>query len=363
MGARGVASGHGAHLVGRAAAEPGAGGQRRRRKRYCLLGGAPGCRVAPVPMAATTCLAAHLAPAAAGPGLLCLRSVQLPPGPACPAEPGVPDSAARTSRRRQAGPAWLWTPLLQGLQAEVFVREEHPYHGTASYFRNVQRQHAPRPVLATPSSTAAGAGGAGAHQQQQQREAGEPGGSGGGSEGWTLVEGGEAAAGAGAPAGQHAALQAEQARQLAAGQPPSEEELSNMVAVTCINLLHANPKKASELMLSSHFQDVRPPRGALASFPAAASLPRTCCWGCLGSPRPRQHAPLTWLAFLGPRMLLSCRPCGMCGAGWVARRPSRCGVQNVGGELLRAVGVTGVRASHLPPCSALRAGQPAVERA
>ncbi|KAL4443884.1 hypothetical protein ABPG75_011621 [Micractinium tetrahymenae] len=174
---------------------------------------------------------------------------------------------ARVVWRRGTVPIWWGVQLqslAQGLQAEVYVREEHPYQGTASYFRNVQRQHIPNPAMPSPLA-AAGAGGAGAHshQRQQQEGAGEPGsGGGGGNEGWTLVEGGEAAAGTAAAAagpgsgpGPHSAQQQQVQQGQQAGQPLSEGELSQMVAVTCINLLHANPKKASELMLSSHFQD------------------------------------------------------------------------------------------------------------
>ncbi|KAL4449511.1 hypothetical protein ABPG77_007155 [Micractinium sp. CCAP 211/92] len=168
---------------------------------------------------------------------------------------------ARVVWRRGTVPIWWGVQLqslAQGLQAEVYVREEHPYQGTASYFRNVQRQHMPHPLVSA-SLDAVGAGSAGAQQQRQrQQHGGEPGGASGGSEGWTLVEGGDAPAGAGAGP---AALSAQQGGAPtgqgahAAGDRRSEEELSQMVAVTCINLLHANPKKASELMLSSHFQD------------------------------------------------------------------------------------------------------------
>lgn len=170
------------------------------------------------------------------------------------------------------------------------MREEHPYQGTASYFRNVQRQHMPHPPVPA-SLVSAGDASASAHhqRQQQQQEAGEPGSSGGGSEGWTLVEGGEAAAAAGAaaPAGPGAApgvrpaQQGQGQHQQGAGQPPSGEELSQMVAVTCINLLHANPKKASELMLSSHFQDVRC-AALLHSSPRCCR----CCHRAAGCSRP-----------------------------------------------------------------------------
>lgn len=129
---------------------------------------------------------------------------------------------------------------MQGLQAEVYVREEHPYQGTASYFRNVQRQHAPRPAL--PPADGAGGG------QQQQGAGGE------GSEGWTLVEGGPG--GNGGTSTHVAAAAAVAGGAPSAAGAAAAAAAGGEVPVTCINLLHANPKKASELMLSSHFQDV-----------------------------------------------------------------------------------------------------------
>lgn len=138
-------------------------------------------------------------------------------------------------------------PISQGLQAEVYVREEHPYQGTASYFRNVQRQHQPRPALPV-----AGGG--------EQAAAGE---GGGGSEGWTLVDQAGAEASAGSSSVRTSASHSSAAAALQGpGGSEGEEDASCRVPVTCINLLHANPKKASELMLSSHFQDVSLLRGA-----------------------------------------------------------------------------------------------------
>lgn len=42
----------------------------------------------------------------------------------------------------------------------------------------------------------------------------------------------------------------------AAGPGRAPEDPSLQVPVTCVNLLHANPKKVSELMLSEHFHEV-----------------------------------------------------------------------------------------------------------
>lgn len=200
------------------------------------------------------------------------------------------------------------------------MREEHPYQGTASYFRNVQRQHMPHPLVSA-SLDAVGTGSAGAQQQRQrQQHGGEPGGASGGSEGWTLVEGGDAPAGAGAGP---AALSAQQGGAPtgqgahAAGDRRSEEELSQMVAVTCINLLHANPKKASELMLSSHFQDVRCQVVLLALL---RSWAEACA--CCGSPglAPCLHStpPPTRLPQRMPSSPRAFAPLG-CAAGHASR--------------------------------------------
>ena len=145
----------------------------------------------------------------------------------------------------------------------MYVREEHPYQGTASYFRNVQRQHQPWPAL--PAATTG-----------EQAAAGE---GGGGSEGWTLVEqtGAEASVSSGA---RTSALQSSTGAGVQApGGGESEQDASCWVPVTCINLLHANPKKASELMLSSHFQDVSL-LGVLTAVPGVERLPLDSA-GCL----------------------------------------------------------------------------------
>ncbi len=63
---------------------------------------------------------------------------------------------------------------------------------------------------------------------------------------WTLLEG---AAGGGGQVQQ----------QLQLGGPGTDP--SARVPVTCVNLLHANPKKLSELMLSEHFHEVRMGQG------------------------------------------------------------------------------------------------------
>ncbi|PSC67116.1 putative phosphoinositide phosphatase SAC9 isoform X1, partial [Micractinium conductrix] len=176
---------------------------------------------------------------------------------------------ARVVWRRGTVPIWWGVnlqSLAQGLQAEVFVREEHPYQGTASYFRNVQRQHAPRPVIRPPGASGGGGGGGGStqqHQRQQQQQllqaasAAGPGSS-GPSEGWTLVEDGSAGSGSEAAgvAGEASLPPTSPSPRAPLRVSSDEETAGQAVAVTCINLLHANPKKASELMLSSHFQDV-----------------------------------------------------------------------------------------------------------
>ena len=130
---------------------------------------------------------------------------------------GGPESVrwSRAVWRRGTVPIW-WGVQLQslqkGLQAEVYVRSDEPYRGTVSYFRSVQRQHVPRPRLPRPTAPA---GGGNASGEQPA-----------------------VAAGAGAQEG-------------------AGEDLSTEVPITCINLLHCNPKKAAELMLSTHFQEVR----------------------------------------------------------------------------------------------------------
>ena len=191
-------------------------------------------------------------------------------------------------------PANLCDASLQGLQAEVFVREEHPYQGTASYFRNVQRQHAPRPVIRPPGASGGGGGGGGStqqHQRQQQQQllqaasAAGPGSS-GPSEGWTLVEDGSAGSGSEAAgvAGEASLPPTSPSPRAPLRVSSDEETAGQAVAVTCINLLHANPKKASELMLSSHFQDVRAwvgPRRRGARKGQKRGLDRrtwTCTW-------------------------------------------------------------------------------------
>ncbi|PSC67092.1 putative phosphoinositide phosphatase SAC9 isoform X1, partial [Micractinium conductrix] len=145
---------------------------------------------------------------------------------------------ARVVWRRGTVPIWWGVnlqSLAQGLQAEVFVREEHPYQGTASYFRNVQRSSGP-------------------------------------SEGWTLVEDGSAGSGSEAAgvAGEASLPPTSPSPRAPLRVSSDEETAGQAVAVTCINLLHANPKKASELMLSSHFQDamrhVRRRLGAAPQF-------------------------------------------------------------------------------------------------
>jgi hypothetical protein len=156
--------------------------------------------------------------------------------------------------------------LAQGLQAEVYVREEHPYQGTASYFRNVQRQHAPRPALAQPPAAAPASNGGGGVDADGGGASLAADGS---REGWTLVDegflGGSSSSAAAAAA---AAAGRQQQQGLANADPAAAVEAAGAcVPVTCINLLHANPKKASELMLSSHFQDVSEPAVPAVLFP------------------------------------------------------------------------------------------------
>ncbi len=69
---------------------------------------------------------------------------------------------------------------------------------------------------------------------------------------WTLVQGAGASNGQQQPAGRG---QQPQLRQQP-GTPAASADPSLQVPVTCVNLLHANPKKLSELMLSEHFHEV-----------------------------------------------------------------------------------------------------------
>ncbi len=193
------------------------------------------------------------------------------------------------------------------------MREEHPYQGTASYFRNVQRQHQPRPAL--PAAAAS-----------EQAAAGE---GGGGSEGWTLVDQ------AGAEASASSSTRTSASHSSAGGATPQglggaegEADASCRVPVTCINLLHANPKKASELMLSSHFQDV-----SLLCLSGcwwacgAPSLVRRCvadelaCALCCRKLCPANASSYTACTKIDFPMV--CRPCATCGGVWAAARPSR----------------------------------------
>ncbi|KDD73820.1 hypothetical protein H632_c1813p0, partial [Helicosporidium sp. ATCC 50920] len=131
--------------------------------------------------------------------------------------------------RRGTVPIW-WGVTLQGVQrglgAELYVRARAPYSGTADYFRRIQSSYAARGegVLA---ETVVGVDAAG-------RVVGEsvplPAGSGEGSAAEPLDSEARRGSSAGGPA-----------------PPPAP--------VICVNLLHCNPKKQSELMLSSHFQE------------------------------------------------------------------------------------------------------------
>ena len=137
---------------------------------------------------------------------------------------------ARCVWRRGTVPIW-WGVQLQSLQkglaAEVYVREEAPYKGTAAYFCTLQQQHASHAPAAAP-------------QQSQQQRSGAPG----------------------------------------RGTDPSM-----LLPVTCVNLLHVNPKKASELMLSSHFQEVR-----LVCCGGVKALPASDLHKCHALPPPPAQA-------------------------------------------------------------------------
>jgi hypothetical protein len=132
---------------------------------------------------------------------------------------------ARCVWRRGTVPVWWGVnlrSLQKGLAAEVYVRSEDAFVGTLSYFRELQRQHSPPPPC-PPAPAAPGA---------------LPG-----------------AAGADAGAGESGA-----------GSPAASEA----TRVTCVNLLHCNPRKESELMLSEAFEGVR----RLASLAAVSQQPR-----------------------------------------------------------------------------------------
>jgi hypothetical protein len=100
---------------------------------------------------------------------------------------------------------------------QVYVRDEHPYLGALTYFRSVQQQHA--------EEAAAAAAAAGGGDDVELAPSPSP------AEDQSGSSAGGGAVGAGA-----------------AGID---------VPVICVNLLHMNPRKASELMLSSHFMEVR----------------------------------------------------------------------------------------------------------
>uniref|UniRef100_A0A1D2A0P7 Phosphoinositide phosphatase SAC9 n=2 Tax=Auxenochlorella protothecoides TaxID=3075 RepID=A0A1D2A0P7_AUXPR len=132
--------------------------------------------------------------------------------------------------RRGTVPIWWGVSLAslqKGLAAEVYVRERDPYRGSAAYFRGVQRAWARYEA----GQTAAGAGGSVRAGQAVAEE---------GSASGMQAAGGQGGGGA-TPANP------------AASEDAAEEGLH--VPVTCVNLLHCNPAKASELMLSSHFQE------------------------------------------------------------------------------------------------------------
>ncbi len=109
---------------------------------------------------------------------------------------------ARVAWRRGTVPIWWGVelqPLNKGLQAEVYVKDNGPYVGMLSYVRTLQR-------LCVLDATGGRRDGAPA-----------------------------------APA--------------AAAPDVGNEDSSDVAKVTFINLLHCHPKKAAELMLSSHFDE------------------------------------------------------------------------------------------------------------
>mgnify|MGYP001147446093 CR=1 FL=1 len=68
---------------------------------------------------------------------------------------------------------------------------------------------------------------------------------------WTLVQGAGVSNGQQQPGWGQQPQQRQQQQGIPAAADPSLQ-----VPVTCVNLLHANPKKLSELMLSEHFHEV-----------------------------------------------------------------------------------------------------------
>lgn len=107
-------------------------------------------------------------------------------------------------------------PLNKGLQAEIYVKEQGTYHGTLTYFRGLQRQ-----VMedATPSSL---------RGKTARRDFKGEG-----------IDGSRSLKACGDKGGASA----------------SGFEQSHIGTILCINLLHCNPKKAAELMLSSYYQE------------------------------------------------------------------------------------------------------------
>jgi len=113
---------------------------------------------------------------------------------------------ARVAWRRGTVPIWWGVelqPLNKGLQAEVYVKEQGTYVGMLSYIRTLQKRSK---VDATGNCNGAG-GGLGSRTRAEDEDKYE------------------------------------------------SERNETAAKVTFINLLHCNPKKSAELMLSSHFEE------------------------------------------------------------------------------------------------------------
>ena len=124
---------------------------------------------------------------------------------------------ARCVWRRGTVPIWWGVALQsQGLQTEIWVKDHDTYVGTYTYFRHLQRKYAEEIMI---------------DDDDDDDDDDDGDGDGDGATTTTTT------------------TTTKQQQHLEG----TEEDVSFKVPITCINLLHANPKKASELMLSEHF--------------------------------------------------------------------------------------------------------------
>jgi hypothetical protein len=121
-------------------------------------------------------------------------------------------------------------PLNKGLQAEVYVRDKGPYHGTLTYFRTLQQQCL---------QDACGSSNRKAVDMVTPPQ--------------NLASDKVSTSTGGTDVGSKASPQSNASPSMS---PEGEDERRRAPgAVVCINLLHSHPNKRAELMLSDHFQE------------------------------------------------------------------------------------------------------------